>query len=70
MSERAEHTEEFVVRVLRGEPTAEELAAATAVLLELARRTPAAEEPAPVRSVSTWHRPALTTHRAATSWRH
>ncbi|UIR19841.1 acyl-CoA carboxylase subunit epsilon [Streptomyces spinosirectus] len=70
MSEHAQRTEEFVVRVLRGEPTAEELAAATAVLMELARRTPAAEEPAPVRPVPTWHRPALTTHRAATSWRH
>ena len=70
MSETADGPEEFVVRVLRGEPTAEELAAATAVLMELARRTPAAEEPAPVRSVPTWHRPDLTTHRAATYWRH
>ncbi|MGW3283498.1 acyl-CoA carboxylase subunit epsilon [Streptomyces sp. NPDC001002] len=62
--------EEFVLRVVRGTPTPEELAAATAVLLELARRSPAAEEPAPVRPIPTWHRPTLTPHRAATSWRH
>ncbi|WP_329336782.1 acyl-CoA carboxylase subunit epsilon [Streptomyces sp. NBC_00663] len=64
--------EEPVLRVLRGAPTPEELAAATAVLLELARRTSAAEEPAPARTAAapTWHRPALTTHRTAASWRH
>ncbi|MFI9648848.1 acyl-CoA carboxylase subunit epsilon [Streptomyces sp. NPDC052040] len=58
-----------VLRVLRGAPTPEELAAATAVLMELARRTPATEEPAPARTRPTWHRPALSTHRPATSWR-
>ncbi|MFJ6086247.1 acyl-CoA carboxylase subunit epsilon [Streptomyces sp. NPDC092369] len=68
--ERAEEDGEFVLRVVRGAPTPEELAAATAVLLELARRSPAAEEPAPVPPVPTWHRPTLTPHRAATSWRH
>lgn len=62
--------EEPLLRVLRGAPTPEELAAATAVLLELARRTPSAEEPAPARTAApTWHRPALTTHRTAASWR-
>ncbi|MEU6774128.1 acyl-CoA carboxylase subunit epsilon [Streptomyces sp. NPDC046759] len=66
----SDDTDGPVLRVLRGAPTPEELAAATAVLLELARRTPAAEEPAPARTRPTWHRPALTTHRAATSWRH
>ncbi|MDH6222346.1 acyl-CoA carboxylase subunit epsilon [Streptomyces pseudovenezuelae] len=70
VAEEAAKTEEFVLRVVRGTPTPEELAAATAVLLELARRSPAAEEPAPVRPVPTWHRPTLTPHRAATSWRH
>ncbi|MFE9448797.1 acyl-CoA carboxylase subunit epsilon [Streptomyces sp. NPDC006739] len=59
-----------VLRVLRGAPSPEELAAATAVLLDLARRTPAAEEPAPAPTRPTWHRPALITHHAATSWRH
>ncbi|MFI9828140.1 acyl-CoA carboxylase subunit epsilon [Streptomyces sp. NPDC051913] len=62
--------EEPLLRVLRGAPTPEELAAATAVLLELARRTPAAEEPAPAPvAAANWHRPALTTHRTAASWR-
>jgi Ser/Thr protein kinase RdoA (MazF antagonist) len=69
-AEVAGFKEEFVLRVVRGAPTPEELAAATAVLLELARRSPAAEEPAPVRPVPTWHRPTLTPHRAATSWHH
>ncbi|SNX62664.1 acyl-CoA carboxylase epsilon subunit-like protein [Streptomyces sp. TLI_55] len=64
-------TEGPLLRVERGDPSPEELAAATAVLLELARRAPAAEEPAPARTAApTWHRPALTAHRAAASWRH
>ncbi|KUN24157.1 hypothetical protein AQJ23_21495 [Streptomyces antibioticus] len=64
-------TEEPLLKVLRGDPSPEELAAATAVLLEVARRAPAAEEPAPARSAApTWHRPALTGHRTAASWRH
>lgn len=61
--------EGVLLRVLRGAPTPEELAAATAVLLELARRAPAAGRAAPARRTATWHRVALTTHRAATSWR-
>ncbi|MFY4723975.1 acyl-CoA carboxylase subunit epsilon [Streptomyces sp. LaBMicrA B280] len=57
------------VRVLRGTPTPEELAAATAVLLELSRRAPAEEKPAPVRRPADWHRTPPSTYRAATSWR-
>ncbi|WP_405734190.1 acyl-CoA carboxylase subunit epsilon [Streptomyces sp. NBC_00028] len=64
-------TEGPLFRVVRGDPSPEELAAATAVLLELARRAPAAQEPVLARSAApTWHRPALTTHRTAASWRH
>ncbi|MEU6540754.1 acyl-CoA carboxylase subunit epsilon [Streptomyces sp. NPDC047000] len=61
--------EGVLLRVLRGAPTPEELAAATAVLLELVRRVPEDGGAAPARRTATWHRPALTTHRAATSWR-
>ena len=64
-------TEGPLLRVVRGNPSPEELAAATAVLLELVRRVPAAEEPAPARTAApTWHLPALTAHRTAASWRH
>ncbi|MFJ6665625.1 acyl-CoA carboxylase subunit epsilon [Streptomyces sp. NPDC091383] len=57
------------VRVLRGTPTPEELAAATAVLLELARRAPAEEKPGPDRRPAGWHRTPPTPYRAAASWR-
>ncbi|MEU6219501.1 acyl-CoA carboxylase subunit epsilon [Streptomyces sp. NPDC047022] len=66
----SDEAEVCVLRVLRGAPSPEEMAAATAVLMELARRTPPAREPAPSRAAPTWHRPALTAHRAPASWCH
>ncbi|MCA2219321.1 acyl-CoA carboxylase subunit epsilon [Jidongwangia harbinensis] len=57
--------EEPLVRVLRGAPTAEEVAA---LLGALASRSINTTEPAPENSRTAWTRSALPTH-GATSWR-
>ncbi|MEY9944257.1 acyl-CoA carboxylase subunit epsilon [Kitasatospora sp. GAS1066B] len=58
-----------VLRVLRGNPTAEEVAATTAVLLGLLRHRAPADPPADVRGPIGWDRPEHSTHRVARSWR-
>jgi hypothetical protein len=63
---------DVLLRILRGSPTPEEVAAATAALLGLARRDEraAAEDPAgDARRAAGWDRPARPAHRGATSWR-
>lgn len=70
MSAEPADTEAALLRVLRGAPTPEELAAATAALLALMRRgapagTPEDESPLPAG----WGRTAHSAHRGALSWR-
>ncbi|WP_280886997.1 acyl-CoA carboxylase epsilon subunit [Streptomyces sp. LBL] len=70
MSSRSE-AETLVLRVLRGTPTPEELAAATAALLGAVRQQDASDDPADtVRHTADWGRTGPAAHRSATSWRH
>jgi hypothetical protein len=61
---------DVLLRVLRGSPTPEEVAAATAVLLARRDESAATEDPAgDARRAAGWDRPARVAHRGATSWR-
>jgi hypothetical protein len=62
----------LVLRVLRGTPTPEELAAATAALLGVVRQQDASADDPPeaVRRTARWGGTGPVAHRSATSWRH
>ncbi len=57
------------IRVLRGRPSPEELAAVVAVLLGAAQRGEPAPPRAPVGADASWGRAHPVTHRQARSWK-